>query len=337
MKIVLDITKLVEDGRITPAEAERLKSFAAAETGSLAINIVLSLGVVAIVAGAVALKPSAVLGMFLGAAMVAAGFAISYAWTAQWGLLGAANIMVGTLAVSAGLVIELEGNLVSTLGVFLLLLAVGWTARSGFLVALAPFALAGALGSSTGYLHAAYFLVINEATILIGVFTAAAVAAYQIAKIVDAVRSRLALLFARVSLVLVNFGFWVGSLHGDRPGATWRLAEYAGSGRRPSAVALPSLNEMFWIPDVAFVVAWALALIAAGVWGARQNRRFVVNTVATFASIHFYTQWFERLGANAVSVLISGVATVAIAIALWRYNQRSTARPDRRNWVETSP
>jgi iron complex transport system permease protein len=28
------------------------------------------------------------------------------------------------------------------------------------------------------------------------------------------------------------------------------------------------------------------------------NRRWLVNLVALFAGIHFYTQWFERLGAT---------------------------------------
>ena len=33
MKIVLDITKLVEDGELTPEQAEKLKNLAAKETG----------------------------------------------------------------------------------------------------------------------------------------------------------------------------------------------------------------------------------------------------------------------------------------------------------------
>jgi hypothetical protein len=36
---------------------------------------------------------------------------------------------------------------------------------------------------------------------------------------------RLAVVFARVSLLLVNFGFWVGSLWADHPGGSWARAE----------------------------------------------------------------------------------------------------------------
>ena len=58
MKITLDISKLVEDGKLTPAEAERLKAFASHDTGSFGINILVAFGVIAVAAGAVALVPS---------------------------------------------------------------------------------------------------------------------------------------------------------------------------------------------------------------------------------------------------------------------------------------
>jgi hypothetical protein len=71
-----------------------------------------------------------------------------------------------------------------------------------------------------------------------------------------------------------------------------------------------------------FGIGWALALVAVGIWGAKANRRWVVNIAAIFAAIHFYTQWFERLGANALSVLLGGLLMLAIAIALWSFNKR---------------
>ena len=45
-----------------------------------------------------------------------------------------------------------------------------------------------------------------------------------------------------------------------------------------------------------------------------------VNTAATFGAIHFYTQWFERLGAQPWAIIVAGLTVVAIAVALWRYN-----------------
>ena len=34
----------------------------------------------------------------------------------------------------------------------------------------------------------------------------------------------LGIIAARMSLVLVNFGFWIGSLRGDHPGESWAVA-----------------------------------------------------------------------------------------------------------------
>lgn len=80
---------------------------------------------------------------------------------------------------------------------------------------------------------------------------------------------------ALAAVFLVNFGFWVGSLWGERWGA----------------------GEVI-VPDWAFAVLWALALMVTAIWAWRRNRRWTLNTVATFAGIHFYTEWFERLGAS---------------------------------------
>jgi hypothetical protein len=81
-----------------------------------------------------------------------------------------------------------------------------------------PLALAGALGSSTGYMHAVYMLTVTEPSITIAFFALLAGAAYVVSKRVGKAYEQLAITFARVSLILVNFGFWIGSLWGDYPG-----------------------------------------------------------------------------------------------------------------------
>jgi iron complex transport system permease protein len=47
-----------------------------------------------------------------------------------------------------------------------------------------------------------------------------------------------------------------------------------------------------------------------------------------FGAIHFYTQWFEKLGATPLSVLVGGVVLLLAALALRRFNRRP---------VETAP
>ncbi|WP_204307646.1 hypothetical protein, partial [Enterobacter hormaechei] len=66
-------------------------------------------------------------------------------------------------------------------------------------------------------------------------------------------------------------------------------------------------------------IGWAVALIGAGAWAARAGRSWVLNLAAVFGAIHFYTQWFERLGPSPLSILVAGVLTLGLAIGLWRY------------------
>lgn len=75
------------------------------------------------------------------------------------------------------------------------------------------------------------------------------------------------------------------------------------------------------------MIGWALTLIAFAVWAMRNDRRWVVNVCAVFGAIHFYTQFFERLGPNPLAVLLAGVTALGIAIAIWQYNKKTVANP----------
>jgi hypothetical protein len=184
------------------------------------------------------------------------------------------------------------------------------------LIALVPLALAGALGSSTGYRHAVYMLTVTEPTVTIAFFALLAGAAYLVSQQVGQAYQQLAIIFARVSLILVNFGFWIGSLWGDYPGETWAQDEGYRLWSDREAWRVAHLH----IPEIAFIVGWAILIIAVGAWAAHNNRRWVVTTAAVFGAIEFYTQWFERLGAEPWAIILAGLTIVAFAIGLWRYN-----------------
>jgi hypothetical protein len=94
IRIVLDITRLVEEGKLTAQEAERLQALARRETGSLAINVLMSFGVVAVAAGIIALEPGFATGAALGVAPVAIGIAVSFFAAEQSGLLGTATTII---------------------------------------------------------------------------------------------------------------------------------------------------------------------------------------------------------------------------------------------------
>ena len=166
-------------------------------------------------------------------------------------------------------------------------------ARSNLLAILATLMLSASIGARTGYFHASYFLFIQEPTITVILFSALAIGLYQLSKRLSTEYERIAIASARTGVFLVNFGFWVGSLWG----------EYSDTGD-------------IIIPDVAFAVLWALALLATAIWSWKRNRRWVLNTVATFGGIHFYTQWFEYLGASPGTVLFAGLLALGFAVGL---------------------
>jgi iron complex transport system permease protein len=315
MKITLDISKLVEEGRLTPAEAERLKTLASHDTGSLGINILIGFGVVAIASGAVALVPTPLTAVLLGAVVFAAGMAIVLNRVKQWTVLGQICLVIGALMFSGGVIAYGEGSLASMLIVTVALALAAVAARSSLLIALAVLTASGCLGARAGYIHAVYSLAIFEPALTVVLFSALALAAYIASPKLPADYERIALVAARTAIVLVNFGFWIGSLWGD----PLMLLRGMG-GKNPSL-----LYDSIVIPDWVFSLSWALALIGAGVWAARVNRRWLVNTAAVFGAIHFYTQWFEKLGATPASVLLGGVVMLGIALALWMFNRPQTA------------
>jgi iron complex transport system permease protein len=314
MKVVLDLSQLLEDGEITQAEADKLKRLSVKSTGSLAFNILIGFGVIAVAVGAIALVPDAMTGIILGAIMFGLGLLILHRSPMEWGILGNICVILGALGLGGGIVYMTEGSIWAFLGCAIGFAAAGVIARSGLLIALAVLALSSVLGARTGYFHASYFLGIKEPTLTIIAFSLITLACYQASLFVSAAYERLALMAARVSILLVNFGFWIGSLWGDR--------------LEQVSVSLGRAKEnIIFIPRLYFVIGWALALIAFAVWAMKNDRRWVVNVCAVFGAIHFYTQFFERLGPNPLAILLGGVSALGIAIAIWQFNKKAVANP----------
>jgi len=311
MKITLDISKLVEEGKLTREEADKLTALAAHDTGSLGINILIGFGVIAIAAGAVALVPTPLTAVSLGLALFAAGCAIVL--LKQWILLGQICLVIGALMFGGGVIAYGAGSLASMLIVTGAFALAAIAARSSLLMALAVLAASACLGARTGYSDALYSLAIFEPTLTIVLFSALALIAYQASQRLPADYERLAITAARTSLLLINFGFWIGSLWGDP------LMLLRSMNAKDTSLAL--MTEPV-IPAAVFSILWAVVLLGAGIWAVQVNRRWLVNLVAVFAGIHFYTQWFEHLGATPLSVLLGGVVMLASAFALWMFNRR---------------
>lgn len=304
MKVVLDLDELLKKDIITQKQADYFLEISIKQTGSTAINLLVAFGAIAISIGTFALTINFYVGLLLGVLAVAAGFYISKNHQAQWGLLGSILTLIGALFLSAALMLLFDPSPSLFLIIAILYFILGIAAPSKLLIALSPFAIAASLGSSTFYEHAMYGLIIQEPTKTIFIFSLLAWAVFMAGKYISAFENSCNI-FSRVCVILVNFGFWVGSLWGDTLNKTAETYTQAPQ-----------------IPPYIFAIIWAIGLIALGAWAVREDRRFIFNTVAVFASIHFYTQWFEYLGMQPLSVLFAGCLMIAIALALWKYNKK---------------
>jgi hypothetical protein len=321
MKITLDLSQLLEEGKLSPAEAERLRALAAHDTGSFAINILVGFGVVAVSAGAVALVPTPVTALILGLVTFAIGLAFTLRGKEQWSLLAQICLVVGALLFCGGVLAIGKGALVAMLVVTATLAGASIVARSSLLIAAAVLALGACLGARAGYWHATYMLAIYEPLLTIVLFSLLALGTYYLSKSLAADYERVALIAARTSVFMVNFGFWIGSLWGDD------LLLIRSLLRADPSILTKYFASSQMIPPQAFIIGWAVALLGAGIWAVRENRRWVVNIAAVFGAIHFYTQWFERLGLKPLSVLVGGLLMLAFALGLWMFNKRFTVHP----------
>ncbi len=316
MKVTLDLSKLLRDGAITVAEHDRLAALGRRDTGLLLVNILIGFGVLAVTGGSLAILPNPVTGVVLGGVLMAVGIGLAMSRRAGWAVLANICILIAALLLAAGIILLSQGVLqpgdfdavpvMSFTNACLLVAALfagsAALARSGLLAASTVIVLFTVLGSSSSYQHAFYKLEVRQPLAAVLAFSTLALAAHVASRFAAADWERLLTIVARTAVLLVNLGFWVGSLWGDD--VDW----------------LPMPHRA--VPDVAFSAGWALALLATGVWAGLSNRRWVLNLVTVFAGIHFYTQWFEHLGATPGSVLAAGLIVLVFALVLWRLNHR---------------
>jgi iron complex transport system permease protein len=291
MKVLIDLDRALAEGKITQEEHVRLQTLGSGQTSDLALNILIGFGVLAVTASFLALFQSSFAVLGTGSVLAVLGLALILYHPTRWRILGDILLVVGSALVAGGLVFLGKGSIQALLAATTVLAAAAVLARNGLLAALAVLVLSASLGARSGYMHATYMIGVQRPTLTVVVFTLLAIALVAASKRLPDAMSRLALIAARTSALLVNLGFWIGSLWGDR-------------------------TPYFYISREVFTVLWALALAGAAVWAWRENRRWPLITATVFAAIHFYTQWFERLGANPLAVLMAGLIAIAIGMAL---------------------
>lgn len=288
MKVMLDLDALVASGKLTPSEAERLKGYAAAETGALGVNVLFGLGATAVASGIGVLIPTLGTVMVLGAVMFALGLGMRAARIERWSVFAQIIMMIGALALVSS-VGALYGELLWVRSALTLGLALaGVLAMSGLLTAMAVIGFATTITIDVDLWTPTHYL-----AIAIIALSALVLGLYLLSLRLAPAYERLVIVAMRTAILLINGAFLIGSVLGD--------------------------SVSGWSSTV-FAMAWALALLAFGVWAMFANRRWVVNVVAIFAAIHFFTQWFIVLGAQPVSILGGGLLLIAFGLGLARFN-----------------
>lgn len=319
-RITLDLDALVSEGRLTPAEAERLKSLAVTGRGlSTVVQVLYVLGALGLAGGVMILKPDPVTGMALAA--LAIGFAIFAQATKRedLGLLGTAMGICGTVGLAGSVGMQFDGAIPAfAINVLIMAIALGGALllRSRFLAALVPLTIAALLGSSTEYWHASYGIVIKEPLITTVLFAVLSGGLFLAAYPLKGIWSQMSTVAGRVSWLVMNFGLWVGSLWGDYLGDFFdELPE--GPIQNFDAASL-------FIPGGAFVIAWAIISVAAIIF--MHRNRFAVNASITFLAINVYTQFYEWFGGSGFVMLTGGVALLAFAFGLYHFDRWMVTR-----------
>lgn len=306
--IRLDLAALLAARQVTPEEAARLTALALPDQrGSLAINLLLIFGAIAVAAAAIALVPNAPTGLLLALGALAGAEALRRLLRGEsFALLAAALALMGTLGLAGWVAWEFREMPATrpALLITALLTAGALWYRSAFLAALAVVALGAVFGSGTGYWHASYALFVEQPTLTIAVFGLLAAGLYRLRRHVPESGAPLATVAARTALILVHLAFWVGSLWGDwLGGAQWPYED----------AARPGLHLAPWV----FAAAWAAASLALIL--ATRRGGFLSVSAIVFLAIHGYTQYFETFGAEPFSLLIAGLVLVGLAIGAARH------------------
>lgn len=300
MKVTLDLTDLVAKGQLTKDEADKLARLGAEDTGSLGSNILLAFGTVAVALGGGFLFPTAQSVVVMGVILFFLGLGLIVNKASKWGLFAQFCVTLGALAIVGGVSYLSDGSIWVSAGLTVGLAVAAALAQSGLLAALTILELAVVLGAGTAYWHASYFFGVDRPAVTIVVLAVVTLALFFASLRLPSVYERVCIIAARTAILMINLAFLVGSLFGDSTFASQGVTLTAG----------------------VFTIVWALLLIGVGAWGIYANRRWVVNAAAVFGAIHFYTQWFEYLGPNPLSVLGGGILLVVFGLLLRWINGR---------------
>ncbi len=333
--ITLDLSRLIEDKLLSKAEAMRLFEIREPDkaTNRLA-SILYILGALAAAAGVILLKPTATTGLIIAIVCFLVGQTIRFK---RWD-----HLHILSLALGIGSAAGLTGWFVLEFGETLPAIAVNGFAtavtlsmalafRSRFLGALVPLGIGSMIGSGGAYWHASYGIFVREPAVTILLFATIAAALFFLARRSTHPDWRpMSTIAASMSLVVVNFGWWVGSLWGDYIGDHLRgVADRSvGEAYQSWYAARQAYRETaLHIDDSLFAIGWAGSAVAMIVVGRKLRNRFVEIAGIVFLAINAFTQYFQYFRDEPWALVFGGLALVGVALGPVRLetNRREVA------------
>lgn len=314
LKVILDLKKLLDEGAITNVEYEKLSKVSAESLSSFAYNLLIGFGVIAVSGAISILLPSIFASILIGALILGMGLMLIYFKIREWSLLANICVIVGSFLLAGSIVLQAKGHYAAFAFSSALFLVMAIVARNRLLIAFSVLASGASIRSliptqdwnrhkSVLDIYQDYFLRIfwlaeKAPVITILVFGGLSIVSYMLSKYISPFYRSLALTASGTAFFLMNFGFWAGSVWGEK--------------KRLLGFDLPA-----WI----FSIAWALLLAYFVLYALQSKNRWLLNVTLLFAIVHFYTQWFDKLGSNAWTLLCAGLLAIGFAVVIRRINR----------------
>lgn len=299
MKVTLNISKLLEQGKITREEYQRLNYLAEQQTKIPLTNLLLGFSLFFICCLGLFMPPTSEGVILIGLALSL--LAILMAKIKQrWGVLQTVIAFTGAMFLGGGIIWSLESSPLSFLIATFLLGLLGVYGKSRLLISLSLLTFSFTPIGEVPENLSDYWMILRDPLLAVTIYSLLTIILYQLSLRLKLSAEALAIAAGRTCVLLVNLGFWIGSLY--------------GSGERDGVI--PLALSPGW-----FTIIWIVSLVSAGIWASRANRPWLQNVLSIFAGIHLYTQWFVHFGISIFTVLPAGILAAIIGFLIWKYIQ----------------
>lgn len=210
MKVVLNISELLESWKISQEEYDKILLLSSKETRSIFMNIFVVFGVSMLVIWLFIIFPSVVFMGFLSIIFIIIGLIIQSKYMQSWWILVSIFIIFGTLWMIWVYIEEIDKPFYY-LEVFWFLALMSYVSKSSFLASLTALSIAPVLWMMTSYGFVSYGIFSHIFILAIIVYGSLAWLWYFLSQNCSSQYEKLCIIFSRTCLLMINFAFLVAS------------------------------------------------------------------------------------------------------------------------------